>query len=60
MGESVDEQILRTAKEIVVKFIEVGRVSPTNFNEVFKSIFQTVRASAKGIEWEIDHGEDQV
>ncbi len=24
---SIDEQILRTAKEIVVKFIEAGRVS---------------------------------
>jgi hypothetical protein len=60
MGESVDEQVLRTAKEIVVKFIEVGRVSPTNFNEVFKSIFQTVRSSAKGIEWEIEHEEDHV
>ncbi|MFH1103120.1 MAG: hypothetical protein V1714_05075 [Pseudomonadota bacterium] len=60
MGETLDEQILRTAKEIVVKFIEVGRVSPTNFNEVFKSIFQTVKSSAKGIEWEIDQEENQV
>ncbi|OGP61465.1 MAG: hypothetical protein A2V65_06050 [Deltaproteobacteria bacterium RBG_13_49_15] len=60
MSETLDEQILRTAKEIVVKFIEVGRVSPTNFNEAFRSIFQTVKSSAKGIEWEIDQEENQV
>lgn len=42
---SLDEQILRTAKEIVVKFIEVGRVSPTTFDEAFKSIYDTVFAA---------------
>jgi hypothetical protein len=40
--KSVDEQILRTAKEIVVKFIETGRVSPTGFADAFGSIYQTV------------------
>ena len=42
---SLDEQILRTAKEIVVKFIEVGRISPTTFDEAFKSIYDTVYSS---------------
>lgn len=42
MASSVDEQILRASKEIVVKFIETGRVSPTSFGEVFKSIYTTV------------------
>lgn len=42
MPSSVDEQILRAAKEIVVKFIETGRVSPTSFSEVFKSVYKTV------------------
>ena len=39
---SLDEQILRTAKEIVVKFIECGRVSPNGFHETFKAIYRTV------------------
>lgn len=39
---SMDEQILKTAKEIVVKFIETGRLSPTAFGEVFQNVYQTV------------------
>jgi len=42
MASSVDEQILRVSKEIIVKFIETGRVSPTSFSVVFKSIYATV------------------
>ncbi len=45
---SIDEQILRTAKEIVVKFIETGRVSPTGFHETFRSIYNTVESAVKG------------
>jgi predicted transcriptional regulator len=37
-----DEQILRASKEIVVKFIETGRVSPTGFPDAFKAIYQAV------------------
>lgn len=37
-----DEQILRAAKEIVVKFIETGRISPTGFPEAFKTIYRAV------------------
>ena len=44
---SLDEQILRTAKEIVVKFIEVGRISPTGFDEAFKNIYQTVDSAVR-------------
>ena len=44
---SLDEQILRTAKEIVVKFIETGRISPTGFHETFKSIYRTVEMAVK-------------
>jgi len=39
---SIDEQILRTAKEIVVKFIEAGRVSPAGFPETFQTIYRTI------------------
>lgn len=40
---SIDEQILRATKEIVVKFIEVGRVSPTGFGETFKNVYSAVQ-----------------
>lgn len=46
--KSMDEQILRTAKEIVVKFIETGRVSPTGFTDAFTSIYRTVYDTVKG------------
>ncbi|WP_419658480.1 hypothetical protein Dvar_73190 [Desulfosarcina variabilis str. Montpellier] len=42
-----DEQILRASKEIVVKFIETGRLSPTGFPEAFKSIYRTVNDTVK-------------
>jgi hypothetical protein len=38
-----DEKILKVAKEILVKFIELGRVSPTNFDEHFRSVFWTLK-----------------
>ncbi len=45
---SMDEQILRAAKEIVVKFIEVGRVSPAGIDELFKSTYNTINDAVKG------------
>jgi len=45
---SMDEQILRAAKEIVVKFIEAGRISPAGFHETFHSIYHTVESAVKG------------
>ena len=44
---SLDEQILRTAKEIVVKFIEGGRISPTGFSETFRNVYKTVDETVK-------------
>ncbi|MDY0131503.1 MAG: hypothetical protein RBR53_02435 [Desulforegulaceae bacterium] len=42
----INEQILRAAKEVIVKYIEVGRVSPAafheNFEKVYRGIFNTV------------------
>jgi hypothetical protein len=38
----MDEQILKAAKEIVVKFIECGRLSPSGFSETFRSVYGTV------------------
>ena len=37
-----DEAILKVTKEIVVKFIEVGRLSPANFDETFEQVHKTV------------------
>jgi hypothetical protein len=45
---SIDEQILRATKEIVVKFIESGRISPSSFHETFKDIYHTVEKTTKG------------
>ena len=42
-----DEQILRATKEIVVKFIETGRISPTGFPEAFKAIYRAVDETVK-------------
>jgi hypothetical protein len=43
MNKAMEEQILRASKEIAVKFIETGRLSPTGFADTFKSIYQAVR-----------------
>ena len=45
---SIDEQILRAAKEIVVKFIESGRLSPTGFGVTFKDVYYTIEETVKG------------
>ena len=51
---SIEEQILKAAKEIVVKFIEAGRVSPTGFDETFKNIYKTVEKTVKGLDAEAE------
>ncbi len=43
--EKIQKQALQVAKEIVVKFIEVGRISPSNFSEHFNAIHADVVAS---------------
>jgi predicted transcriptional regulator len=45
---SMDEQILRATKEIVVKFIEGGRISPAGFPKTFENIYQSVEDTVKG------------
>ena len=40
---SIDEQVLKVTKEIVAKFIEVGRVSPGTFDETFKNVYQSIK-----------------
>ncbi len=38
-----DEIILRAAKEVVIKFIETGRISPTSFEENFQKIYSSIK-----------------
>jgi hypothetical protein len=45
----VEEIILRTTKEIVIKFIEMGRCSPATFEEVFTLVHRVVKKT-------IEHG----
>ncbi|MGO9619898.1 MAG: hypothetical protein ACLPT6_00650 [Desulfobaccales bacterium] len=44
---SREEMLLKAAKEIVVKFIEVGRVSPASFSDTFNLVIDTLRQSLK-------------
>lgn len=44
-----DEAVLKVTKEIIVKFIEIGRVTPGNFEEHYERVFNTVNQSAKNI-----------
>ncbi len=46
---SIDEQILKTAKEVVIKFIECGRLSPSGFAEAFQNIYRTVEETVKSV-----------
>ncbi len=41
-----DEKILKMTKEILVKFIELGRVSTTNFDENFRRVFWAIKNTA--------------
>ena len=36
------DTVLKIAKEISVKFIEVGRLTPATFDATFKSIYRTI------------------
>jgi len=44
---SRDEQVLRAAKEVVIKFIEIGRISPATFSESFKQIYEAIDATVR-------------
>ncbi|WP_432737886.1 hypothetical protein [Maridesulfovibrio sp. FT414] len=45
--DNIQKQALQVTKEIVVKFIEVGRISPSNFSENFSAIYADVVAAVK-------------
>ncbi|NPA95915.1 MAG: hypothetical protein GXO58_10875 [Thermodesulfobacteria bacterium] len=38
-----EELALKVTKEIMVKFIEIGRVTPSSFQETFRSVHSEVK-----------------
>ena len=42
-----DEAILKVTKEIVVKFIEVGHLSPAKFDEIFDQVYSTITSKVR-------------
>jgi hypothetical protein len=47
MHSKTDELILKTAKEIIVKFIEVRTVTTSTFNEHFQNIYDAVEKTVR-------------
>ncbi len=47
--DKYEKQALQVTKEVVIKFIEVGRISPNNFGEYFRTVYRDVlRTVAEG------------
>lgn len=42
-----DEAIFKVTKEIVIKFIEVGRLTPANFEKTYGMIYKAVKKSVR-------------
>ncbi len=42
-----DETLLKVAKEIVIKFIEVGRLTPATFEQTFDNIYNTIKETVR-------------
>jgi len=45
--EVTDEAIFKVAKEIVVKFIEVGRLTPSSFEETFDRVYKAIERTVR-------------
>lgn len=46
--DKYQKQALQVAKEVVIKFIEVGRISPSNFGQNFDVIYKDVIRTISG------------
>lgn len=46
--EKEHKEALQVTKEIVVKFIEAQRISPSNFAELFPAIYKVVLSTLEG------------
>lgn len=47
--DKYQKQALQVAKEVVIKFIEVGRISPNNFGQNFDVIYKDVMRTVTGV-----------
>lgn len=47
MHSKTDEMILKTVKEIVVKFIETRTITPATFNDHFQNIYNAVEKAVR-------------
>ena len=45
--EISDETIFKVAKEIVVKFIEVGRLTPASFDSTFDRVYKAIEKTVR-------------
>jgi hypothetical protein len=45
--EITDDAIFKVAKEIVVKFIEVGRLTPAAFEETFDRVYKAIERTVR-------------
>ena len=41
--EISQESILKVTKEVAIKFIEMGRITPATFDETFRTIHSTIK-----------------
>ena len=53
MMKKEDELVMKVTKEIVIKFIEIGRLSVNSFDEVFRQIHATVHEAMTDISLDI-------
>jgi len=42
-NQIAEEVILKVSKEVAIKFIEMGRITPATFEESFKNIHGTIK-----------------
>jgi hypothetical protein len=42
-----EDAVLKTTKEIIIKFIEAGKVSPTSFGKAFREVNEVVRSCVR-------------
>ena len=42
-----EEMVLKVSKEIIIKYIEIGRLALGNFDEAFRSVFRTVKETVQ-------------
>ncbi len=42
-----EDSILKVTKEVAIKFIEMGRITPSTFDETFRKIHTTIKETVQ-------------